>query len=215
MVGRGLSTVAVLVLVGVCVVSWSYETVPRSNNADPGVDVLLVLGSPAKKNGKTTPAERWRADEAVREFRAGRAARILFSGGAAANRYVEAEVMGAYAERQGVPAAAVFEEGESTTTVENVRNSLPILLAHGWRRVEVISSAEHLPRAALLLEGTPLHWRVHVAPTPGRSRLQMVGATAEEALGVTLMRIFGMGAEPWLHRLEKAQQHVIKRLHLL
>ena len=196
----------------VLVVVWGYRTVPRSNNNDPQEDALLVLGSPARKDGTVSAAERWRVDEAVREFRAGRAPQILFSGGAAANRFVEAQVMGAYAERQGVPASAVFEEGGSTTTVENVRNSLPILLGHGWRRVEVISSVEHLPRAALLLEGTPLLWRVHVAPTPGRSRAQLLGAKAEEAVGVTLMRIFGMRVEPILHRVDRMQQYLLKRL---
>jgi hypothetical protein len=36
--------------------------------------------------------------------------------------------------------------------------------AHGWRSVEVISSAYHLPRAGLILSRTSLEWRTHAAP---------------------------------------------------
>lgn len=190
-------------------VSWAFQTVP-AGDLPPGApaDVLLVLGSPAEVDGSVTEAQRWRVDEAVREFRAGRAPYLLFTGGAAANRFVEAQVMARYAARLGVPAGRLLEEGRAKTTVENVADSAEIITARGWRRVEVISSPEHLHRAAYLMKRTPFQWRVHPAPTPGRSRLQIAGAYAEEAFGTTAFRLFGPRAEPAMHALALAQHAI-------
>ena len=195
-----------LFVLAAAAVTWAYRTVPEGT-LPPGtpVDVLLVLGSPAEIDGSVTDAQRWRVDEAVREFRAARAPYILFTGGPAANRFVEARVMAAYAETQGVPRDRLLEEGRAKTTVENVADSQSIIRARGWQRVEVISSPEHLHRAAYLMQRTPLLWRVHAAPTPGRSRIQTAGAYAEEALGTTAFRLFGPRAEPVVHALASAQ----------
>ena len=203
---------AAVVLLAVVVIP-AYLTVPRRNNGDPHVDALLVLGSPTEMDGTLTHAQRWRVDEAVREYRAGRARYVLFTGGPTSHGFVEADTMARYAMQQGVPAAAVLEERTAMTTVENIRHSQPILDAEGLRRVEVISTAEHLPRAALLLEHSHLLWQTHAAPTPGRSRLQEVGAYAEEAIGTALMRCFGLGIVPVLHGLDMVQRGILLALH--
>jgi uncharacterized SAM-binding protein YcdF (DUF218 family) len=189
-------------------VIWAYCTVPTRNNDDPLVDALLVLGTPTGRGGELTDPERWRIDEAVREYKAGRARNIVISGGPTSYGYVEARAMGQYAQSRGVPPEAVFEETHALTTLENIRNSQRILDAHGWRRVEVISSADHLPRAAVILQHTHLLWRVHASPTPGRSRLRSLGAYAEEAVGTTAIRLFGLGAEPVLHGFAEVQHRI-------
>lgn len=186
----------------------SYLTVPLRNTAGDQVDALLVLGSPTEIDGTLTAAQRWRVDEAVREYRAGRAGHVLFTGGPTSHGFVEADTMARYGLMQGIPASALFEERTAMTTIENVRRSQAILDAHGWRRVEVISSAEHLPRAALLLRHTDLLWQLHAAPTPGRGRLQTVGAYAEEAMGTALIRWFGLGVLPVLHGAALVQHTV-------
>ncbi len=190
-------------------VTWAFRTMPQGN-LPPGspMDVLLVLGTPAEIDGSVTEAQRWRVEEAVREFRAGRAPYLLFTGGPAANRFVEAQVMAGYAHTLGVPWDRLLEEGRAKTTVENVADSAAMIEARGWHRVEVISSPEHLHRAAYLMERTPFLWRVHAAPTPGRSRLQTTGAYVEEAIGTTAFRLFGTGAEPAIHTLATVQHGV-------
>lgn len=200
-----------LVVLGVlsAVIIPAYITVPKQNNNDPQVDVLLVLGSPTEIDGSLTSTQRWRVDEAVREYRAGRAAHILMSGGMTSLNYVESDTMAAYARQLGVPQSAILEERTSKTTLENIRNSQALLDAHGWRRVEVISSPEHLARAALLLEHSHLLWRTHAAPTPGRSRLQTAGAYAEEAVGTAVIRVFGPRAEPVLHAYSVVQHWTV------
>ncbi len=203
----GLGGAAFLLLSAV-VVTVLYLTVPTGNEGSGPVDALLVLGTPAELDGSLTSVQRWRVDEAVREFGAGRAPRIVFSGGPTANRFVESAVMAAYARRLGVPTGAILEEGHSRTTVQNVANSAALVRAHGWRSVEVVSTPEHLPRAAVLLEQTGLLWRVHAAPTPGRGWLETAGAYAEEAVGTAALRVFGTRAEPVLHAFAVAQHAV-------
>ena len=206
---RVLTIAGGLLVIAAAVVTWAFRTMPEGN-LPPGVpvDVLLVLGTPAEIDGSVTEAQRWRVNEAVREFRAGRAPYLLFTGGPAANRFVEARVMAGYAHQLGVPLDRLLEEGRAKTTVENVADSQEIIEAHGWHRVEVISSPEHLHRAAYLMERTPFLWRVHAAPTPGRSRVQTAGAYAEEAIGTTAFRLFGTRAEPVIHALATVQHAV-------
>lgn len=164
-------------------------------------------------HGEVSDEERWRVEEAVREFRAGRAPRILFSGAAVAYRYVEADAMAGYARQLGVPADAILAESQARNTIQNLHNGAAILEARGWHSAEVISSRDHLPRAALILqtmnrEGNPLCWRVHPSPTPGRSLFDRALYDSEEALTTALLRWFGLGLAPVLHALAWTQQHI-------
>ncbi len=143
--------------------------------------------------------QRWRVEEGVAEYRRGRAPVLLFTGGAAANKFVESYVMAQYARTLGVPSKNILTEPRSTTTVENIRNSMPLLQSRGWTRVELISSRDHLPRIAVLMGATPCVWRLHAAPTPGRSSLSTGVATVEEASATLLLRSFGSAAEPVIH----------------
>jgi len=197
-----------VLLLGAAAVALLYRTVPKGDAGDGPVDALVVLGTPAGLHGEINPMQVWRVDEAVREFRAGRAPRILFAGGAAANRYVESDVMAGLAEQRGIPAGAILRERRSHTTLENIFNSAAIVRAHGWGSVEVISSRQHLPRASVLLAKTGLRWRVHAAPTPGWPRSQVVTSWVEEAFGTAVLRTFGRRAEPVLHALAVAQHEL-------
>jgi uncharacterized SAM-binding protein YcdF (DUF218 family) len=153
------------VLVGL--VAWATiarALAPKDNTTQDHFDVLMVLGSPADADGNPTPVELERVTEAVNEYERGVAPRIILTGGAAHNRFVEAEVMARVAEAQGIPADAIVEERKALDTMENTCDSLRIMRGHGWESAEVISTASHLPRAGLILSRLPLKWRTHAAP---------------------------------------------------
>lgn len=208
-VWRLLGGLAGLVVLGGAAVVALYLTAPRGTMGPGPVDVLLVLGTPAGMHGEPTEMERWRVNEAVREFRRGVAPYVLFSGGPTSHGWTEATVMSRYGVQQGLPPDRVLGEGRSLTTLENIRNSERIMHAHGWNTVEVISTREHLPRAAVILakEGG-LRWRTHIAPTPNRGWADTVAAFAEEAVGTAALRVFGEKAEPVLHMLARGQHGV-------
>jgi uncharacterized SAM-binding protein YcdF (DUF218 family) len=110
------------------------------------LDVAMVLGCPANPDGTASPCERCRVKTAVRQFRAGAVRNLIFTGGAAHSPAVEADVMADLAERRGLPPERVFREGQALTTWQNLRYSLKIARAHGFRTILFISTADHLPR---------------------------------------------------------------------
>jgi uncharacterized SAM-binding protein YcdF (DUF218 family) len=133
---------------------------------------------------------RERVMEGVREYRAGVAPRIIMTGGAAHNDYVEADVMAKLAEAQGVPAAAIVEEGQAKDTIQNAYYSVQIMEAHGWHSAEVVSSHSHLPRASLIFAHFPITWRMHPAPTPPEyGLLRRVAAEWYEAADTARLRL--------------------------
>jgi uncharacterized SAM-binding protein YcdF (DUF218 family) len=163
---RLLLLVVVCGLLYVGVVFLIDRTLPLSNTPATHFDTLIVLGYPAFPDGTPRPEQRERVLEGVREYRAGVAPRIIMTGGAAHNQYVEAHVMAQLAESQGVPADAILEEGQAHDTIQNAYYSVKIMQAHGWHSAEVVSSHSHLPRASLIFAHFPIEWRMHAAPWP-------------------------------------------------
>ncbi len=148
-------------------VVWAVDrTLPLANTATTQFDTLIVLGYPAEEDGTPRPEMRERVMEAVREYRSGVAPRMIVTGGAAHNRYVEAHVMAQFAEAQGVPASAIIEEKQAKDTIQNAYYSVEIMEKHGWHSAEVVSSHSHLPRASLIFSRFPIEWRMHPAPWP-------------------------------------------------
>jgi uncharacterized SAM-binding protein YcdF (DUF218 family) len=143
-----------------------YLSIPMSDTQQQQFDVILVLGNPAKNDGSIAPIGESRVLEGIRQYQEGVAPRLLMTGGAVQNRFVEAQVMAQFARSQGVPASAVFAEGESRNTIQNAYYSYKIMQAHGWSSALVVSSPSHLRRASLIFSHYPLAWRMHEAPWP-------------------------------------------------
>ena len=143
-----------------------YFSIPMSNTVQNNFDVILVLGTPMKADGSISALARSRVLEAVRQYRAQVAPRLLLSGGAAHNRFVEAEVMARFAESQGVPPSAIVIEGQSLNTIQNAYYSYRIMQAHDWQSALIVSNANHLRRASLIFRYYPIAWRTQAAPWP-------------------------------------------------
>lgn len=163
---RLLLLVIVCGLLYVGVVFLIDRTLPLSNTSASHFDTIIVLGYPAKKDGTPRPEMRERVLEGVREYKAGVAPRIIMTGGAAHNDYIEADVMAALARAQGVPADAILEDRQAKDTIQNAYYSVQIMEGHGWHSAEVVSSDSHLRRASLIFAHFPIAWRMHAAPWP-------------------------------------------------
>jgi uncharacterized SAM-binding protein YcdF (DUF218 family) len=137
---------------------------PTSNTTLTRFDAIIVLGTPADSDGNPTPELLARVTEGVHEYERGVAPRLILSGAAAHNQFVEARVMAATAHAQGIPESAIFEEPQAMDTIQNACYAARIMKAHGWRSAEVVSSASHLPRAGIIFNEYPLEWRTHAAP---------------------------------------------------
>lgn len=119
-------------------------------------DAIVVLGgavAPAAPPLITEPDLNEAADrvwQAARFYHAGVAPTIIVSGGSLNNQQggpatTEAEAMRRFLLDLGVPDKAIISEGQSLNTIENIRNVRAIVKD---RRVLVVTSAFHVPRAA-------------------------------------------------------------------
>jgi uncharacterized SAM-binding protein YcdF (DUF218 family) len=152
---------------GIALLAWAAiarALAPASNTSLTRFDAIIVLGYRADRDGNPTPTQLARVTEAVREYERGVAPRLILTGGAAGNRFVEARVMARSAEAQGIPASAILIEPEAMDTIQNACYSVRMMKEHGWRSAEVISGAEHLPRAGIIFSSLPLQWSTHAAP---------------------------------------------------
>jgi uncharacterized SAM-binding protein YcdF (DUF218 family) len=92
-----------------------------------------------------------RVSQAAILLRTGKARVALLSGGIvfprAGDPPPEAEVLAAWFRDQGIEPDRLVLEDRSRNTHENATESAAIIAAHGWKRVLLVTSAWHAPRA--------------------------------------------------------------------
>jgi uncharacterized SAM-binding protein YcdF (DUF218 family) len=110
-----------------------------------GTCAVLVPGVPAQGDGTPQAVARLRVEAGVATLRARDCARLVLSGGAVANAYVEADVMAGVARELGVPPDRIALEREAANTWENVAFAEPLLA--GYDAVFVASDILHARRA--------------------------------------------------------------------
>ena len=123
-------------------------------------DCILVLGS--------QKAVQYRVPVAVAAYHAGRAPKLLMSGGAAVP-VPEAELMRQRALELGVPDEDILVETQSQNTVENMLYSLVTLQKAFWlnrvHSILLVTTACHMRRSLHLARYLfPAHIRVHPCP---------------------------------------------------
>ena len=195
----------VVTLVGAALV---IRTIPAKDTNLTHFDSIIVLGYPANPDGSPSPEQRERTLEGVREYKAGVAPAIIFTGGAAHNQFVEAHVMATLAEQQGVPHDAIFEEDEAQNTIQNIYYSNLILANEHWRSAEVVSSPSHLTRTALILEHYPsIQWRTQAAPWPSEYNIfERAAHYAVEDEYCLKLQLFGFPKSHFLPNPPKGSQ---------
>lgn len=176
--------ILLLLAVPLLLVLWAVlarQFAPKGNTTAARFDAIIVLGTPADDDGNPTPTQLSRVTEAVQEYQRGVAPRLILTGGAAHNDFVEAQIMAKIAQSQGIPASAIFLEPNARDTMQNACYSTRIMRQHDWRSAEVISNQSHLPRAGLIFNRLPIEWRTHAAPplTPEASALESGAAPIE------------------------------------
>jgi uncharacterized SAM-binding protein YcdF (DUF218 family) len=148
----------------------------RPSTELPEADAIVLLG------GTTYPVQppRVEAEEitgarvqrAARLYRAGKAPKIIVSGGVVYSSTeglarTEADDMFDLLVMMGVPADAIVREAASRNTYENTGNTLGILEAMKCRQILLVTSAFHMPRAMALFRRSNL--TIIPAPSDPRS----------------------------------------------
>jgi uncharacterized SAM-binding protein YcdF (DUF218 family) len=145
------SVVAAAVAAGLAWGEWRTWRASRDDLPAAGLDpgrvedgeVVLVLGCPL------AALHRWRVRIAVRSTDPSRA-RFVFSGAAVRSTLSEAQMMANYAVLSlGVPADNVVLEDQARTTVENIANSIPLMV--DAPAIKIASNTYHARRARRIL----------------------------------------------------------------
>ena len=179
----------------------------------PRADAIVVLG------GSTLPPLPPRLEVEVtgsfdrvlhglRLLRAGKAPRLILSGGAipwlAGTDLPEAERMARLAAEYGVEPGQLLLESRSRNTRENAEQTRRLLREHGLKRVLLVTSARHMPRAAAVfrkagvdLVPAPTDFRIAARPfspwrlLPDMEALDASSRAVKEYAGLVVYRLRG------------------------
>ena len=124
-----LSVPALLAVVWIALLAAVVAAAPRAEAARLAAPApaIIVLGA-AQYEGRPSPVLRARLDHGIALWRAGRAPRLIVTGGSrAGDRTTEAAVGRRYAVRHGVPDSVILLESEGRTTSESLRAASAIL----------------------------------------------------------------------------------------
>jgi len=94
-----------------------------------------------------------RLEQAIALYQSGKAPRLIFAGGSfnwLEDKPAEGELMRAAALRRGIPAEAISVLASSTTTAEEAARLAELAGREPFKRIILVTSAYHLPRAAFL-----------------------------------------------------------------
>ncbi len=114
-------------------------------NNKSGNCAVLVLGYPAEDDGSLSSVQRVRVEAGVKAYRARNCQKLVLSGGAVANQYIEAERMARFAQELGVAKDHIVVEGRARNTWENIGCSLPYL--KNTASITIASDRLHAKRA--------------------------------------------------------------------
>ncbi len=134
----------------------------------PRADAIVVLGG--GHYGNWVRRESIDPDElrysrlaaGARAWLAGRAPLVILSGGGNGRGPSEAETMKRAIAKTGVPESALVLEQGSDDTRENARMTAAVVRQRGMRKVLLVTSSVHMPRASLLFREAD----VEVIPVP-------------------------------------------------
>ena len=134
-----------LVLCGI--VMTGMKAVPPQN-----ADYLIVLGARVEKNGVPSPALQHRIDSAYEYLAENPDTVVIATGGQGRDEDMpEAECIKAELMKLGIPEERILIEDESTSTTENLKNSLAII-GDKEKTVGIVTNNYHVYRSVKLAE---------------------------------------------------------------
>ena len=160
----------ILALVGLLnlIIFFSVFKNPRKKQRELSYDCGLVCGYPANGDGSPSLIMKSRVEMGIELYQKGKIKKLLFSGGAVQNKYVEAKVMAKYAINHGVDAKDIIIEGKSRSTYHNLKNCQEVLMKHEIKTCLIITNTWHLRKADHYARKFNYHYAM-VAALPPRS----------------------------------------------
>ncbi len=117
-------------------------TLPKAEGES---QAIVVLGAQVKEDGSLSVQLEWRLKKALEAYKE-KPRYIVVTGGQGKDEPVpEAQAMHDWLVAQGVPSEHIFQEKNSMSTKENIKNTLAMLPPD--TNIAIVTSDYHLPRA--------------------------------------------------------------------
>ena len=116
-------------------------------------DLAIVMGNRVYNDGRLSPVLQGRVDRALELYHAGKAPRIMVSGGIGDGlyRYPEGLAMKQYLVAHGIPADRIIEDNRGLNTYLSARDLLPVADSLHARSVIVVTSFYHITRSKYII----------------------------------------------------------------
>ena len=157
-------------------------------------DVAIILGAAAWE-GEPSPVFRERINHGIALYQQGYVQKLLMTGGVPEGAaQSEAAIARDYALEQGIPAADILMEEQSSITQENLQYAAAVMAAEGLETALIVSDPLHMKRAMLLAKDQGI--RAYSSPTPSsryihlRTKLPFLARETFFYIGYKLWRIF-------------------------
>ncbi len=129
-----------------CMVLWQEHHLAEPKD----YDAIIVLGAQVKPDGTPNVQLAWRLDAAYDAWQKKRCAIVVCGAQGADEPVAEGDAMKTYLMGRGVPEEDILKDTASFNTRENLRNAAALLEGRNVRRVVIVTSDYHLPRAMRL-----------------------------------------------------------------
>ena len=151
-----------LVYLSILITIGSYAKQLINNPPSQQADAALILGNRAYLHGKPNPCLTGRVDEGLLLAQQGLVSILLMSGGLDyEDERIEAVTMEAHARNKGFQ-GEILLESRSSSTLENLTFSRPILEAAGIKNIIITSEPYHMWRVKKLVEAGHLGRGINV-----------------------------------------------------
>ncbi len=158
-------------------------------------NVLLVLGCAPKKDGRPSDCMLSRIRKAVSLYRKDDYSHVIFSGGPTKLPIPESEVMRIVAMNH-IPDGRILTERNSRDTVQNAVFCWELLKEKRPRRITIVTSAHHLPRARYIFTRLYSHMGVSLKFESAPDTFDPVAGVfyrLKETLLLAKIKVFGFG----------------------
>lgn len=152
---------------------------------------MVILGYPTDKKGNPGPILLARLNKAIELYNSGVARKIIVTGAAVDNEFVESEVMAVYLVRNGIPHEDIFIESQAKNTYENALMVSRIMKENGYMHAVVVTSSFHRMRAEKFFSRHIKN--VTIAPAPFPKGFPLAKRLFYELKEYIIMTLFNLG----------------------
>jgi uncharacterized SAM-binding protein YcdF (DUF218 family) len=118
-------------------------------NKNKHCDAIVILGHPALKDGTPSPILRERIKKGIELYNKNISSKIIGTGSAVKNEYIEAEIIKKELLKAGIPEKQIICENKARSTWDNIKYLKEIMEKEHLNEVVIVSNPAHVRRASI------------------------------------------------------------------